>query len=52
MKCDKCLCLILSYNFFKVYAQTLCMTCFDAKEYIKECECIPKCVIGCDLKVD
>ena len=35
-KCNKCKCVILSYNFFKVYDLTLCMSCFKANEYITE----------------
>ncbi len=33
-KCNKCKCVILSYNFFKVYDLTLCMSCFEANDYI------------------
>ena len=35
-KCDQCKCVILSYNFFKVYDLTLCMSCFEGNEYITE----------------
>jgi len=35
-KCDQCLCIILSYNFFKVNNKILCMACFEGKEYIKQ----------------
>jgi len=36
MKCDQCSCVILSYNFFKLNKVTLCMSCFESYEYIKQ----------------